>query len=74
MAGSWLRLQAWRQPVHRSLPLTETRPKRVVILSCSPSMEALRAWRSDPAYVRVRAVGEKYATYHTFAVEGAAAN
>lgn len=46
-------------------------PKRVVIYMY-PNMEALRAWRSDPAYVQVRAVGEKYATYRTFAVEGAA--
>ncbi|WP_249159272.1 DUF1330 domain-containing protein [Bradyrhizobium jicamae] len=48
-------------------------PKRVVIYMY-PNMDALRAWRNDPAYVQVRAVGEKYATYHTFAVEGAAAN
>ena len=48
-------------------------PKRVVVY-VYPSMVALRAWRSDPAYVQVRAVGEKYATYHTFAVEGSAAN
>ncbi|WLB58517.1 DUF1330 domain-containing protein [Bradyrhizobium japonicum] len=46
-------------------------PGRVVIYMY-PNMEALRAWRSDPAYVQVRAIGEKYATYHTFAVEGAA--
>ena len=46
-------------------------PKRVVIYMY-PNMEALRAWRNDPAYVQVRAVGAKYATYHTFAVEGAA--
>jgi len=46
-------------------------PKRVVIYMY-PSMEALQAWRNDPAYVQVRRVGEKYATYHTFAVEGAA--
>ena len=48
-------------------------PKRVVIYMY-PSMEALQAWRNDPAYVQVRHVGEKYATYHTFAVEGAARN
>lgn len=48
-------------------------PRRVVIYMY-PSMEALRAWRNDPAYVQVRAVGEKYATYHTFAVESSAAN
>ena len=48
-------------------------PKRVVIYMY-PSMEALRAWRNDPAYVEVRRIGEKYAKYHTFAVEGAAGN
>ena len=44
-------------------------PKRDVIY-VYPNLEALQAWRNDPAYVKVRAVGEKYATYHTFAVEG----
>jgi len=48
-------------------------PKRVVIY-LYPSMEALLGWRNDPAYVQVRAVGEKYAKYHTFAVEGSVAN
>jgi len=43
-------------------------PKRVVIYEY-PSMEALKAWRNDPAYVQVRHVGEKFATYNTFAVE-----
>ena len=45
-------------------------PKRVVIYMY-PSLEALQAWRNDPAYVQVRRVGEKYANYRTFAVEGA---
>jgi uncharacterized protein (DUF1330 family) len=45
-------------------------PKRVVIYMY-PSIEALQAWRNDPAYVEVRRVGEKYAKYRTFAVEGA---
>jgi len=45
-------------------------PKRVVVY-VYPSMEALQAWRNDPAYVEVRHIGEKYAKYHTFAVEGA---
>src|ERR1700751_2501362 len=44
-------------------------PERVVIYKY-PSMEALRAWRNDPAYVQVRHAGEKYAKYNTFAVEG----
>lgn len=46
-------------------------PKRVVIYMY-PSMDALLAWRNDPEYVKVRRIGEKYAKYHTFAVEGAA--
>ena len=45
-------------------------PKRVVIYMY-PSMEALLAWRNDPAYVQVRHVGEQFAKYHTFAIEGA---
>jgi uncharacterized protein (DUF1330 family) len=44
-------------------------PKRVVIYMYD-SMEAVHAWRDDPDYEPVRKVGEKYATYHTFAVEG----
>ena len=44
-------------------------PKRVVIYMY-PSVDAVRAWRSDPAYEQVRKIGEKYATYRTFAVEG----
>jgi uncharacterized protein (DUF1330 family) len=46
-------------------------PKRVVIYMY-PSMDALKAWRNDPEYVQVRHIGEKYAKYHTFALEGAA--
>src|SRR5215467_9941938 len=45
-------------------------PKRVVIYMY-PSLEALHAWRNDPAYVQVPRVGEKYANCRTFAVEGA---
>lgn len=45
-------------------------PKRVIIYMY-PSLEALQAWRNDPAYVQVRRIGEKYARYHTFAIEGA---
>ncbi len=44
-------------------------PKRVIVYMY-PSMTALQAWRNDPEYVQVRRVGERYAKYHTFAVEG----
>ena len=50
-----------------------TPPKRVVIY-IYPSMDALLDWRNDPAYVQVRAIGEKYASYRTFAVEGPVGN
>ena len=46
-------------------------PKRVVIY-LYPSIDAVRAWRNDPDYEQVRKVGEKYAKYCTFAVEGLA--
>jgi uncharacterized protein (DUF1330 family) len=49
-------------------------PSKRVVIYMYPSLEALQAWRNDPAYVQVRHVGEKYATYHTFAVEGPAGN
>ena len=44
-------------------------PKRVVIY-LYPSVDAVRAWRNDPAYEQVRKIGEKYARFRTFAVEG----
>lgn len=44
-------------------------PKRVVIYRYN-SADDVRAWRNDPAYEKVRKVGEKYAKYRTFAVEG----
>jgi uncharacterized protein (DUF1330 family) len=43
-------------------------PKRVVIYQY-PNIDAVQAWRNDPDYQQVRKVGEKYATYRTFAVE-----
>ncbi len=46
-------------------------PKRVVIYRY-PSVDAVHAWRNDPAYEEVRKTGEKYAKYRTFAVEGVA--
>jgi uncharacterized protein (DUF1330 family) len=44
-------------------------PKRVVIYAYD-DIDAVHAWRNDPNYEQVRKVGEKYATYRTYAVEG----
>ena len=42
---------------------------RVVILQWS-SLEQLKSWRYSPEYVKARAIGEKYAKFRDFAVEG----
>jgi uncharacterized protein (DUF1330 family) len=53
------------------IPVDGEPPKRVVIYRY-PSVDAVHAWRHDPAYEEVRKTGEKYAKYRTFAVEGVA--
>jgi len=44
---------------------------RVVILKWD-SLEQLKGWRYSPEYMKARAIGEKYATFRDFAVEGVA--
>ena len=44
-------------------------PKRVVVQAWD-SMEKIRAWRANPEYVELRKVGEKYAKFRSFAVDG----
>jgi uncharacterized protein (DUF1330 family) len=44
-------------------------PKRVVV-QVWDSMEKIRAWRANPEYVELRRVGEKYAKFRSFAVDG----
>jgi uncharacterized protein (DUF1330 family) len=51
------------------IPIDGEPPRRVVIYRY-PSVDAVYAWRHDPAYEVVRKIGEKYAKYRTFAVEG----
>jgi len=46
-------------------------PQRVAI-NVWPSLEALQAARSSPEFTKLRTIGEKYATFHEFAVEGVA--
>jgi uncharacterized protein (DUF1330 family) len=45
-------------------------PNRVVILQFE-SMDAAKAWDASPAQKESRKIGNKYATFRTFAVEGA---
>lgn len=44
-------------------------PKRVTV-QVWDSMEKIRAWRADPAYIALRKIGDKYAKYHSYAVDG----
>ncbi len=45
-------------------------PKSRVVVLAWDSLEQLLAWRNSPEYVAARKVGEKYAKYRLFAVEG----
>jgi uncharacterized protein (DUF1330 family) len=44
-------------------------PKRAVV-QVWDSMEQIQAWRAKPEYVELRKVGEKYAKFRSFAVDG----
>jgi uncharacterized protein (DUF1330 family) len=44
-------------------------PKRLVIIKWD-SLDQLKGWRHSPEYTKARAIGEKYATYRVFAIEG----
>lgn len=44
-------------------------PKRVVV-QVWDSMEKIQAWRANPEYIEARKVGEKYAKFRAFAIEG----
>lgn len=51
--------------------LEGTPPKRVVIQAWD-SVDQLKAWFNSAAYQEARKVGNKYATFRRFAVEGSA--
>ncbi len=42
-------------------------PQRVTV-QVSDSIEQIKAWRADPAYMALRKVGEQYAKFNSFAV------
>jgi uncharacterized protein (DUF1330 family) len=47
-------------------------PTTRVVIQVYPSLEKLQEWFKSPEYTELRKTGEKYATFHTFAVEGEA--
>jgi uncharacterized protein (DUF1330 family) len=46
-------------------------PKRVVV-QVWDNMEQIQAWRANPDYVALRKIGDQYAKFRSFAVEGLA--
>jgi uncharacterized protein (DUF1330 family) len=44
-------------------------PKRVTV-QVWDSTDKINAWRADPAYIALRKIGDKYAKFHSFAVDG----
>ena len=46
-------------------------PKRAVV-QVWDSMEKIQAWRANPEYIELRKIGDKYAKFRSFAVEGLA--
>ena len=53
-------------------PLDGTPPKARIVIQVWESMEKLKAWYRSPEFEAIRKNGMKYATFHTFAVEGVA--
>ncbi len=47
-------------------------PKGRVVILAWDSMEKLQGWRNSPEYMKARAIGEKYAKFRVFAVDGVA--
>jgi uncharacterized protein (DUF1330 family) len=44
-------------------------PQRLAV-TVWDSMDKIQAWRADPDYQALRKIGEKYATFRSFAIEG----
>jgi uncharacterized protein (DUF1330 family) len=44
-------------------------PKRAVV-QVWDSLEKIQAWRNDPKYKELRQIGNKYAKFRSFAIEG----
>ncbi len=45
-------------------------PKARIVVQAYDSMEQFQGWFNSPAYKALRPIGEKYAKFHTFVVEG----
>ena len=53
----------------RIIPIEGPTPKRVALLEFA-DMQSLEAWRNSEAYKTARTIGDKYATFKSYAIEG----
>jgi uncharacterized protein (DUF1330 family) len=45
-------------------------PKSRIVIVAWDSLDKLQAWRSSPTYKELRTIGDKYAKFRGYAVEG----
>jgi uncharacterized protein (DUF1330 family) len=55
----------------KATPLEGEPPKTRVAVIAFDSLEAIQAWRNSEAFKEGRKIGEKYAKFRAFAIEGA---
>src|SRR5690349_2380839 len=52
------------------LTTLEGQPPKRVVIQVWDSMEKVQAWRNDPQFREIRKIGDKYAKFRAFAIEG----
>ncbi len=53
-------------------PFDGEAPKGRVVIQVWDSLEKIKAWHSSPEYTEARKIGDKYAKFRSFAIEGQA--
>src|ERR1700722_18618221 len=56
----------------KATPLEGEPPKTRIVVIAFDSLEKIQAWRSSAAFKEARKIGDKYAKYRSFALEGMA--
>jgi uncharacterized protein (DUF1330 family) len=54
----------------KAIPLDGEPPKSRVVVIAFDSLEKIQAWRNSEAYKDDRKIGEKYAKFRSYAIEG----
>ena len=56
----------------KATPLEGEPPKTRIVVIAFDSLEKIQAWRSSAAFKEARTIGDKYAKYRSYALEGMA--